>query len=97
MPLNCGFAFTPASGTGRVSWSIAFENGSRMLFTPSSPKLSTISPSGARSRPSGIWSLFSPAWWLAGTAMSPLPFQVPLAPCQFPDFSLNRLPSASTT
>src|SRR5512132_3000466 len=29
--------------------------------------------------------------------MSPDPFQVPLAPCQLPDFNLKRLPSASTT
>ncbi len=97
LPRSCGLACTPASGTGRVSCSIAFENGSRMLLTPSSWKLSRISPIGARSRPSGIWSLFSPAWWFAASAMSPLPFHVPLAPCQLPDFSLKRLPSASTT
>src|SRR5690606_22025843 len=37
-----------------------------------------------------------PAWWLASSSQLPEPFQVPLAPCQFPERRRKRLPSAST-
>src|SRR6266496_1295010 len=96
-PRSGGLAATDASGTDRVSWIISLENCSRMLLSPSSWKLAMMSAIDARSRPSGIWSDFSPAWWLAGSLMSPLLLHVPLPPCQLPDLSLNRLPRASTT
>ncbi len=67
-----------------------------MLLIPISWNPAMISAMGARSRPSGIRWEFSPAWWLASSSVLPLPFHVPLAPCQLPDRSLNRSPFAST-
>lgn len=96
LPRSWGFAATAASVTGTESWIISLEKGSRTLLTPSSAKPERISAIGARSRPSGVRPESSPAWWFAGSAGSPEPFQVPLAPCQLPDLSLKRLPSAST-
>lgn len=94
-PRSCGFA--GRSGTGAVSRTISLENGRRTLLSPSSAKPSMTLSSGARSRPSGVWWAISPAWWFAGSDLEPEPVHVPLAPCQLPDLSLNRLPSASTT
>lgn len=95
-PRSAGLAATESSVTGRLSWTISLENGSRRLLIPISRKPAMISAIGARSRPSGIRPEFSPAWWAASSSGSPEPFQVPLAPCQLPERSLKRSPSAST-
>lgn len=95
-PSSSGLAVTASAVTGRVSWIISLEKGSRTLLIPISRKLATISVIGARSRPSGTRWEFSPAWWLASLSALPLPFQVPLAPCQLPERSLKRSPFAST-
>jgi hypothetical protein len=94
--LPCRSGLAGRSGTGLVSWIIWLENGSRTLLSPSSANPSMMRSIGARSRPSGVWKAISPAWWFAGSPESPVPFHVPLAPCQLPDLSLNRLPVAST-
>lgn len=96
LPARLGFAATAADGMGAVSWISSLENWRRMLFSPSSAKPEMMSANGARSSPSGIRLLFSPAWWFALSFWSPDPFQVPLAPCQLPDLRRKRLPLAST-
>ncbi len=73
LPRRSGLAATEESASGVVSCSIWLENWSRTLLRPSSAKPSMIASIGARSSPSGIWSDFSPAWWFAGSSMSPDP------------------------
>ncbi|CAM5555247.1 hypothetical protein SMICM304S_06134 [Streptomyces microflavus] len=94
MPFSWGLAISP--DTGWVSPIISLEKGRRTLLSQSRRKSVMISAIGIRSRPSGARCPTSPAWLFAGSSGEPSPFQVPLEPCQLPDLSLKRRPSAST-